>query len=137
VTTIAGPEGERLRRAALAGDTAAQREWGKLLLSLQPPNYRDGLPNITKAAEGGDGEASYVLARYAAASSGDLSGGLVHLARAAERGWEPAIRELAFLSRGGASPDVDELLRAPAPQIHSSAPRIATIAGFLPWNATG
>jgi len=136
MANIAGQEGERLRRAAIAGDPAAQTGWGKVLLSLDPPNQRDGLAYMKKAADAGNAEASHVIARYVAggiAPPHHWPAALEHLQRAAERGWEPAQRELDFLF-GTARPGPADLAKVIAPrprQIVRTAPRIATVENFL------
>src|SRR5688500_752108 len=135
MASIAGQEGERLRRAAIAGDVSAQTAWAKMLLSLQPPNQREGLGYIVKAAAGGDAEALYLLARYTAAGlvqPGTWTEAIALLRRAATAGWEPARREVvALLGENPGEADFARLLAARAKTIVFTDPRIATVANFL------
>src|SRR5688572_9282770 len=132
MASIAGQEGERLRRAAIAGDVAAQTAWAKMLLSLQPPNQREGLSYIGKAAAGGDAEALYLLARYTAAGlvqPATWTEAIALLRRAAEAGWQPARRELgALLGEAPRERDIAGLIGPRAKNIVFSDPRIATVA---------
>jgi hypothetical protein len=136
MANTAGQEGERLRRAAIAGDPAAQVGWAKILLSLDPPNQRESLAYLKKAYDAGNAEASYILARYVAgglAPPANWPAAIAHLRRAADAGFAPAQREMAMLF-GKATPgpaDIANLLAPRSRNIVLTAPRIATVEHFL------
>ena len=134
MTVLSGRAREELRRAAVGGEVAAQREWGKLLLSFQPPNYREAMPFIEKAARAGDGEASYIVALHAssmAQTDAEWAAVLVQLDYAADAGCAEAQRDRALLRRESARMDAAALLASPQPNLVRTAPRIATIEAFM------
>jgi hypothetical protein len=136
MSNTAGAEGEKLRRAAIAGNPLAQVGWGKILLSLDPPNQRESLVFIKKAADAGVAEAHYVLSRYVAAGIAppqNWPAAITHLQRAADGGWEPAQKELALLF-GASPPDAAAIANVLGPRPRTvvfTEPRIATVKNFL------
>ena len=132
---------ESLRRAAAGGSADARAAWGKFLLSRRPPDLREGITNIILAANGGNPEAPYLIARHAAFGFGlpqNWGTALDFLQRAAERGHEPAQRDLKFLARGAegdwksmrARVDMPNWLASPPPKTVSTDPRIFIFEGF-------
>ncbi len=134
-------ETESLRSAAATGNADARAVWGKYLLAIRPPDLREGITNIILAANGGNAEAAYLIARHAAFGFGlpqNWITALDFLQRAAERGHEPAQRDLAFLSGNAdgdwkaqrAAVDVKQWLTAPRAKTVSTDPRVFIIENF-------
>ena len=116
---------------------------GKRLLVGEgvPVSVDKGIATLRDAAVRGDGEAAALLSVCAAWGMGqprNVDAALDHLTRAAQLGWEPAIRELQLLAReSGSDPsalrakiDLPSWRSAPAARIQFEKPRIAVIERF-------
>jgi hypothetical protein len=132
-----------LRASARAGDLHALTTLGKRLLMGDgvAPSPQEGIACLETAAARGNGEASAQLALLAAwgiLQPRNLALALDRLQRAAELGWEPAQRELAFLARSTGhnwsalrgQVDVTAWTTSPAVQVLRDAPSIRTCKGF-------
>ena len=120
-------------RAARQGNVAGLRALAINLLIKMPVVERDGVAMIRSAAEKGDAEALYVCAMLAAQDT-DLADrwtiALEYLAAAAEKGWEPAQTQRAFL--GPAFSAEDAIAMCQPAQVHDvfDSPRIGLIERF-------
>ncbi len=121
-------------RAAKQGSVPALRQLAINLLTCRPVIAHDGVNMIRSAAHKGDAEAAYVCAMLAAQDhrlENRWSMARECLERAAERNWEPAQEQLAFLGRIGAREN-PELVAAPAHMREVlQSPRIALAEGFV------
>jgi len=93
---------DMLRRAAASGNTAALAALGKHLLIHRFDCAREGLQALSAAAQGGSGEAAYLLSLFIAEGVGfrqDWGAALAALQHSAELGWQPAQQEIEFLAR--------------------------------------
>jgi len=91
--SVFSPDVEQLKRAASAGDSAAQYALGRRLLTLPPFDLSEGLKWAQRAANQGSAEASRFLAVLTAAGIGakhNLDSALDHMQRAVEGGDRPA-----------------------------------------------
>lgn len=124
-------------------DAAALTTLGKRLLVGDgvPMSLDKATATLREAAAGGGGEAAALLAVCAAwgvAQARNVEVALDHLARAAELGWGPALRELQFLARDSATDaatlrrkiDVPSWRSAPAARIAFERPRIVVLERF-------
>lgn len=117
-------------RAAKQGDVAALRALAINLLTREPIVERDGVNMIRSAAHKGDAEAAYVCGMLAAQDEALPDRWTVArecLLRAADRGWEPARRQLDFLARV----DIAALTGAAPVRSLTNSPRIGVIEGFV------
>ena len=127
-----------LRRAAASSNVAALGALGKHLLIHRPDCAREGLTALDAAAQGGHGEAAYLLALFVAEGVGfpqSWQTALGVLQHAAHLGWQPAKREIEFLSRefrGPRTPGLDftQWLQPPPAEAISPAPRIFVARNF-------
>ena len=128
-----------LRRAAASGHVAARAALGKHLLIHRPDSAGEGLNALSTAAQGGNGESAHLLAVFIAEGVGfpqDWRGAFAALQHAAELKWQPAQRELEFLTsefKGTRTQDLDlsRWLQAPPAQLISPAPRIFAVKNFV------
>lgn len=124
-------------------NAAALTTLGKRLLVGDgvPMSLDKATATLREAAAGGGGEAAALLAVCAAwgvAQARNVEIALDHLARAAELGWGPALRELQFLARDSATDavalrgkiDVPSWRSAPAARIEFERPRIVVLERF-------
>jgi prolyl 4-hydroxylase len=106
-----------------------------------PPSPEKAIATLREAAARGGGEAAAVLsvcAAWGVAQARNVEDALDHLARAAELGWAPALRELQLLAReSGSDPaalrrkvDVTSWRTAPAVRVVFEKPRIVVIERF-------
>ena len=142
-----------LRRAAASGYVAAIAALGKHILAHRLDCAREGLNAVCAAAQGGDGESARLLSVFIAEGVGflqDWRAALAALQHSAELGWQPAQREIEFLSHefGDARTRVQETsdlrgwgallktvdfadwLQAPPAHLVSPAPRILLVKNF-------
>jgi prolyl 4-hydroxylase len=119
-------------RAAKQGDVAALRSLAINLLTKTPIVERDGVNMIRSAAHKGDAEAAYVCGMLAAQDSNLEDRWEVAfecLARAAERGWQPARAQLEFLGAADRAARVAALTgRVPMRSVFDS-PCIVVVEG--------
>ena len=124
-------------------DVAALTALGKrqLVGDGMPASPEKAFATLREALARGSGEAAALLAVCAAwgvAQARNIDTALDHLARAAELGWDSALRELQLLARdSGNDPaplrrkiDIALLRSAPAIRVVFEKPRIVVIEGF-------
>lgn len=124
-------------------DAAALTALGKRLLIGDgvPMSVDKAIATLRDAAAQGGGEAAALLSVCAAWGVGDarnVDTALDHLARAAELGWNPALRELRLLARdSGTNPaalrrkiDIVSLRSPPSAGVVFEQPRIVVLEGF-------
>jgi prolyl 4-hydroxylase len=106
-----------------------------------PPSPAKSIATLREAAARGGGEAAALLsvcAAWGVAQARNVDDALDHLARAAELGWAPALRELQLLARDSGSDagvlrrkvDVASWRSAPAARVVFEKPRIVVVEGF-------
>jgi hypothetical protein len=106
-----------------------------------PPSPEKAIATLREAAARGAGEAAALLsvcAAWGVAQTRNVDAALEHLARAAELGWSPALRELQLLARhSGTDPaalrrkiDVASWRSAPAARVVFEKPRIVVVERF-------
>lgn len=124
-------------------DFGALTTLGKRLLVGEgvPMSSDKGVATLREAAASGGGEAATLLsvcAAWGVAQARNVDAALDHLARAAELGWGPALRELQLLARdSGMEPaalrrkvDVASWRSAPVARIAFERPRIVVLDRF-------
>ena len=120
-------------RAARQGNVAGLRALAINLLIKMPVVERDGVAMIRSAAEKGDAEALYVCAMLAAQDT-DLADrwtiALEYLAAAAEKGWQPARTQRAFLGHAFSAADAISMCQPAKVQDSFDSPRIGLIERF-------
>lgn len=124
-----------LRRKAEGGDAEAALALGRRLLIGQDAPFKpqEGMQWVGRAAEAGDAEAMVLAATLAAAGVGrprDWDVALNGLRAAADAGHQSAAAQLEVIT--SAFPTVAAWLAPPARTPVCDAPRVRTIAGFLP-----
>ena len=124
-------------------DVAELTKLGRRLLVGEgmPPSPAKSIATLREAAAHGGGEAAALLsicAAWGVAQARNVDAALDHLARAAELGWDPALRELQLLARdSGSDPavlrskvDVVSWRSAPAARVVFEKPRIVVVEHF-------
>ncbi|HET9444743.1 MAG TPA: 2OG-Fe(II) oxygenase [Steroidobacteraceae bacterium] len=124
-------------------DVAELTQLGRRLLVGDgvPPSPAKSIATLREAAARGGGEAAALLsvcAAWGVAQARNIDDALDHLARAAELGWAPALRELQLLARdSGNDPaalrrkvDVASWRWAPAARVVFEKPRIVVLERF-------
>ena len=124
-------------------DVAALTTLGRRLLigDGMPPSPEKAVATLRDAATRGSGEAAALLsvcAAWGVAQPRNVDAALDHLARAAELGWGPALRELQLLARDASDDpaalrrktDVASLRSAPASRVVFEKPRIVVVEHF-------
>ena len=124
-------------------DAATLTATGRRLLTGDgvAPSAEKAIAALREAAARGAGEAGALLSVCAAWGVGqarDLEAALDHLARAAELGWNPALRELQVLARDSATEpaalrrrvDVASWRSTPASRVVFEKPRIVWAGSF-------
>lgn len=127
-----------LRRAAVSGDISAVAALGKHLLIHRREHAREGLKALDMAAQAGHAESTYLLALFIAEGVGfpqSWQTALGAVQHAAALGWQPAQRDIAFLTSefkgtGPQTLDLSQWLQAPPAQPISPAPRIFAVKNF-------
>jgi prolyl 4-hydroxylase len=105
------------------------------------PSPAKSIATLLEAAARGGGEAAALLsicAAWGVAQTRNVDAALDHLARAAELGWDPALRELQLLARDSSSHpaalrrkvDVASWRSAPAGRAMFAKPRIVVVERF-------
>jgi prolyl 4-hydroxylase len=105
------------------------------------PSPAKSIATLREAAARGGGEAAALLsicAAWGVAQARDADTALDHLARAAELGWDPALRELQLLARDSGSDstalrrkvDVASWRSTPPARVVFEKPRIVVVEGF-------
>lgn len=143
-----------LERMAGDGEPAAMAALGQRYLTVAPFQAYRGIELIIAAAEKGNAEAAHLIAVFAATGAGlpqNWPGAFGYLQRAAERGWEPARRQLALLCADDNLPpttsmantdenlweklhrsiDLKSHLALPQAHVIAKAPRISVLESFL------
>jgi hypothetical protein len=106
-----------------------------------PPSPAKSIATLREAAARGGGEAAALLsicAAWGVAQGRNVDTALDHLARAAELGWDPAMRELQLLARDSGSDcaalrrkvDVASWRSTPPARVLFSKPRIVVVERF-------
>jgi hypothetical protein len=124
-------------------DAASLTALGKRLLVGDgvPVSEDKAMATLREAVARGGGEAAALLsvcAAWGVAQASNVDAALDHLARAAELGWNPALRELQVLARyTGADPaalrrkiDLSLLRTAPPARVQFERPRIVVLERF-------
>ena len=124
-------------------DVAELTKLGRRLLVGEgmPPSPAKSIATLREAAAHGGGEAAALLsicAAWGVAQARNVDAALDHLARAAELGWDPALRELQLLARdSGSDPaalrrkvDVASWRSTPASRVVFEKPRIVVVEQF-------
>ncbi|MGE0596916.1 MAG: 2OG-Fe(II) oxygenase [Hyphomonadaceae bacterium] len=125
----------RLRDYAQAGDIGAQVMLARRLLVGEGVQAmpQQALQLYRAAAEGGSGEAAFMLAIFAARGvlqPRNFERAAQFLQIAASYGWARAGQELALLARGTRHIDFEALTRPPEAEILSDSPRVVALRGF-------
>jgi prolyl 4-hydroxylase len=120
-------------KAAKQGSVPALRLLAISLLTKTPIVARDGVNMIRSAAHKGDAEAAYVCALLAAQDEGLEDRWAVArqcLEHAAERNWQPAAEQLAFLGKIGALEDPAAFVAPAHLRELSPSARVAAVEKF-------